>query len=59
VKGCKRYRKRIIGKEEENVPHNIVKFASNTETVIGYENSKKLNNFWNNFGALKEGNFRF
>jgi hypothetical protein len=47
VKGCKRYRKRIIGKEEENVPHNIVKFASNTETVIGYENSKKLNNLWN------------
>jgi hypothetical protein len=47
IKGCKRYRKRIIGKEEENVPHNIVKFASNTETVIGYENSKKLNNFWN------------
>jgi hypothetical protein len=47
IKGCKRYRKRIIGKEEENVPHNIVKFASNTETVIGYENSKKLNNLWN------------
>jgi hypothetical protein len=47
VKGCKRYRKRILGKEEQNVPHNIVKFASYTETIIGYENSKKLNNVWN------------
>jgi hypothetical protein len=47
VKGCRRYRKRILGKEEENVPHNIVKFASNTETVIGYDNSTKLNSVWN------------
>jgi hypothetical protein len=46
VKGCKRYRKKIIGTEEKNVPHNIVKFASNTETIIGYEDSKKLNGIW-------------
>ena len=47
VKGCKRFRKRICGREEKNIPHNIVKFANNTETVIGYELSKKLNGFWN------------
>jgi hypothetical protein len=46
VKGCKRYRKKIIGCEEKNVPHNIVKFASNTETIIGYDDSKKLNGIW-------------
>jgi hypothetical protein len=47
VKGCKRYRKKIIGKELENIPHNMVKFASNTDTIIGYESSKKLNSIWN------------
>ncbi len=46
AKGCKRYRKKIIGTEEKNVPHNIVKFARNTETFIGYEDSKKLNGIW-------------
>jgi exonuclease III len=46
VKGCKRYRKKITGTEEKNIPHNIVKFASNTETVIGYDDSKKLNSVW-------------
>ena len=47
VKGCKRFRKRIEGREDKNIPHNIVKFASNTETIIGYEKSKKLNSVWN------------
>jgi hypothetical protein len=47
VKGCRRYRKKIVGKEECFIPHNIVKFASNTETVINYEQSKKLNGIWN------------
>jgi hypothetical protein len=46
VRGCKRYRKKILGKELENIPHNIVKFSSNTETIIGYEESKKLNSIW-------------
>ena len=47
TRGCKRYRRKIIGKELENIPHNIVKFASNTDTIIGYESSKKLNSIWN------------
>jgi hypothetical protein len=47
VKGCKRFRKKIIGKELDNIPHNMVKFASNTDTIIGYEASKKLNSIWN------------
>jgi hypothetical protein len=47
VKGCRRYRKKMVGKEEEFIPHNIVKFASNTDTIINYEQSKKLNGIWN------------
>jgi hypothetical protein len=48
VKGCKRYRKKIIGSNPVFIPHNIVKYASNTETVIDFEGSKKLNAVWNN-----------
>jgi len=47
VKGSNRYRKIMMGKLLENIPHNIVKFSSNTETIIGWENSKKLNGIWN------------
>jgi hypothetical protein len=47
VKGCKRYRKKIIGKEEDYIPHNIVKYSDNTETVINFEQSKILNGLWN------------
>jgi hypothetical protein len=47
VKGCKRYRKKIMGEMEEFIPHNIVKFSDNTETVINFEQSKKLNGIWN------------
>ena len=47
TKGCKRYRKKIVGNEDIYIPHNMVKFASNTETIIGFENSKKLNGIWN------------
>jgi hypothetical protein len=47
VKGCKRYRKKIIGSNPVFIPHNIVKYASNTETVIDFEASKKLNAVWN------------
>jgi hypothetical protein len=47
VKGCKRYRKKITGKEEDYIPHNIVKYSDNTETVINFEQSKILNGLWN------------
>jgi hypothetical protein len=47
VKGCKRYRKKLIGLDPEFVPHNLVKFSSNTETIIDLETSKKVNAVWN------------
>jgi hypothetical protein len=47
VKGCKRYRQKIMGEMEDFIPHNIVKFSENTETVINFEQSKKLNGIWN------------
>jgi hypothetical protein len=47
VKGCKRYRKKILGPEPESVPHNLVKFSSNTETIIDLESERKINSIWN------------
>ncbi len=47
IKGCKRYRKKIIGKEDDYIPHNIVKYSDNTDTVINFEQSKILNDLWN------------
>ena len=47
AKGCKRYRKKIQGQEESFIPHNIVKFSNNTETIVNYDQSKKLNGIWN------------
>jgi len=47
-KGCKRYRKMLTGEIENYIPHNIVKFAESTETVINLETSKKLNTIWSN-----------
>jgi hypothetical protein len=47
VKGCKRYRKKIIGPDPEFVPHNLVKFSSNTETIIDLDSSRKINSVWN------------
>jgi hypothetical protein len=45
-KGSSRFRK-ILSKESlDYIPHNIVKYSSTTETVIGLENSKKLNLAW-------------
>jgi hypothetical protein len=36
-----------LGQEPKFVPHNLIKFSSNTETMIDYENSKKINSVWN------------
>jgi hypothetical protein len=47
VKGCKRYRKKILGPEPDSVPHNLVKFSSNTETIIDLESARKINSIWN------------
>ena len=47
-KGCKRYRKHLIGEVEEYIPHNMVKFAETTETIIDIQISKKLNSIWSN-----------
>jgi hypothetical protein len=47
-KGCKRYRKLIIGDIDSYIPHNMVKFAESTETIIDLETSKTLNSLWAN-----------
>jgi hypothetical protein len=47
-RGCKRYRKLIIGDIESYIPHNMIKFAETTDTVIDLETSKKLNALWAN-----------
>jgi hypothetical protein len=39
------YRKRIIGKLEPHIPHNMITFADNT---VDLEKSKKLNGTWSN-----------
>jgi hypothetical protein len=57
-KGCKRYRKRLIGEIEEYIPHNMVKFAETTDTIIDLQTSKKLNSIWSN-NALGNGTRTF
>jgi hypothetical protein len=57
-KGCKRYRKRLIGEVEEYIPHNMVKFAETTDTIIDIQVSKKLNSIWSNT-ALGNGTRTF
>jgi len=47
-KGCKRYRKMIVGDDLSYIPHNMIKFAETTETIIDLETSKKLNSMWAN-----------
>jgi hypothetical protein len=44
--GCKRYRKMILGLDPSYIPHNMVKFAETTETIIDLDTSKKLNAMW-------------
>jgi hypothetical protein len=47
-KGSNIFRKLLADPEIEHVPHNIVKFSDNTDTVIGIEVSRKLNVAWKN-----------
>jgi hypothetical protein len=44
--GCKRYRKLIIDDLSSYIPHNMIKFAETTDTIIDLETSKKLNSLW-------------
>ena len=48
VKGSRRFRKIFVGVQKAYIPHNMVKFAESTETIINYEDSKYLNKFWSN-----------
>jgi hypothetical protein len=45
-KGSKKMRKYLEKRTDDFIPHNIVKFATNTDTVIGLEISKKMNSSW-------------
>jgi hypothetical protein len=45
-KGSKKFRKFLDGLDNFYVPHNIIKYAYNTETVISVECSVKLNADW-------------
>jgi hypothetical protein len=46
-KGSKRFRKILSEGSADYIPHNIVKFADNVDIIIGLEDSKKINRFWN------------
>jgi hypothetical protein len=46
--GSSRFRKVLCKDSLDYIPHNIVKFSNNTETIIGLDNSKKLNLAWKN-----------
>jgi hypothetical protein len=37
----------LNGSGTDFIPHNMIKFVDNTETVIGSESAKYLNSFWN------------
>jgi exonuclease III len=45
-KGSKKVRLYLEKKKNLEIPHNIVKFSSNTEIIVGYEQSKTLNAEW-------------
>jgi hypothetical protein len=55
-KGSKKIRTVLTKTRIENIPHNIVKYAENTETVIGIDTLKYLNSFWNR--SYFSNNFR-
>jgi exonuclease III len=46
-KGSKKVRNILNGTGNDSIPHNMIKFGDNTETVIGSELAKYLNSFWN------------
>ena len=50
-RGSKSFRRIFRAKKSELIPNNMVRFAANTETIIGLDLSKKLNASWN-FGYL-------
>jgi hypothetical protein len=45
-RGSKKFRKILLNEGDWYVPHNIVKFAANVETVITVDCSTKLNSDW-------------
>jgi hypothetical protein len=47
-KGSSRFRKILCRENLDYSPHNIIKFSSNTETIIGMELSKRVNVVWKN-----------
>jgi hypothetical protein len=47
-KGSKRFREILYSENCNYIPHNIVKFASNTDIIIGIERAKKINSSWHN-----------
>jgi hypothetical protein len=46
-KGSKKVRKILCAVTHEFIPHNMIKFADNTETIIGLDNDRILNSLWN------------
>jgi len=46
-KGSRKFRRIITRKWGDSIPHNLVKFSSNTETIINSKNGKFLNGIWN------------
>jgi len=59
-KGSKKFRKVITKTFGELVPHNLVKFSENTETIINHRVGRELNKFWNySFFSGEMGTFLF
>jgi hypothetical protein len=48
-KGSKKIRLFLEYKDIDFVPHNMIKYAENTETIIGCELAKTLNKSWNSY----------
>jgi len=46
-RGSKRFRNVMNFAIQDQIPHNMIKFAENTETIIGLELSRFLNMSWN------------
>jgi len=46
-KGSKKYRRILDFRIHDEIPHNMVKFASNMEVIIGLDLSRYLNGKWN------------
>jgi hypothetical protein len=45
-KGSKKFLNVLTYENSDHIPHNIVKFADNTETIINLETSQFLNSSW-------------